>query len=203
MIPARKHTPKRLPAHVNEPRALARLFHHRWALPALAQVTRERGSKFITLSKRLGVAPDSLKRALMRLSELDLVVRNPGYGHPMRPEYILGALGHEVAGDAVRLWRWIQRAEVERLSLKKWTLPSLAAIGFGAHRFHEIRESLAEATPRALTLALKDLVALDVVTRRVDDGYPPTPRYTASPAARTPVRHLQAIGRPLARALFG
>lgn len=187
----------------HRPRALARLFHHRWALPALAQVAKEKGSKFITLSKRLEVGPDSLKRALMRLSELDLVVRNPGYGHPMRPEYVVGELGREVALPAQTLWRWIQRAELERPILKKWSIPILVAIGLGARRFTEIRDLVGEATPRAITLALKDLLAAGLITRRVDDGFPPTPHYAATARARTPLRHADALGRVLGSALFG
>ncbi len=30
---------------------------------------------------------------------LGLVIRNPGYGHPLRPEYILTPEGHAAAGD--------------------------------------------------------------------------------------------------------
>lgn len=184
------------------PRALARLLHHRWALPALAQVADERGSKFITLSKRLGVGAESLKRALMRLSELDLVVRNPGYGHPMRPEYVLGALGGEVSSSGSGLWRWIQRCECERSALKKWSLPTLLAVGSGAQRFNEIRDLVGEATARAITLALKDLLAEGLITRRVDEGFPPTPHYAPTARARTPLRHANVLGRALATALY-
>ena len=183
------------------PRALAELCHHRWALPVLAQVADEHGCKLITLNKRLGAAPQSLKRTLFQLASLDLVVPNPSYGHPLRPEYVLGELGHEVAAPAQALWHWICRCEMEQPMLKKWSLPTLAAVGLGARRFNEILQLLAVATPRATTLALKDLVAIDLATRRIDDGYPPTPYYTPARRTRTALTHIYALGEPLARTL--
>src|SRR5947207_13068422 len=66
-----------------------RLFHHRWAVPVLAELRRERGSRFVTLANRIGVTRDSLRRTLSALIDDGLVERNPGYGHPLRPEYVL------------------------------------------------------------------------------------------------------------------
>ena len=68
---------------------LPALLHHRWAVPILAVLHREKGAKFVTLGSRLGVSRDSLRRSLDRLTQQRLVRRNPGYGHPMRPEYVL------------------------------------------------------------------------------------------------------------------
>ncbi|MDJ0975130.1 MAG: winged helix-turn-helix transcriptional regulator [Planctomycetota bacterium] len=183
-------------------RALTRLFHHRWALPALAQVAAQRGAKFVTLSRQLGVGPASLKRALLRLSELDLVVRNPGYGHPMRPEYVLGELGQVVATPADALWRWLRRTKTERELLKKWHLSTLLVLGPAVRRFRDVQAALPESSPRALALALRGLTELGLIERRVDAGYPPTPTYAPTRRARTARRHLEAIGRPLAKALF-
>lgn len=185
------------------PWALAHLLHYRWALPILAQVANERGCKFVTLRKRLSVAPQTLTRTLGQLSALDLVVPNPNYGHPLRPEYVLGKLGNEVAKPSQAIWHWIQRSEVEGPMLKKWSLPTLAAVGLGAQRFHEIRTLLTEATPRATTLALKDLIAADLATRRIDNSYPPTPHYKPTRQTRTALHHIYALSAPLARKLAG
>ena len=76
----------------NEPapgERLAQLFHHRWAVPVLAELHRTSGSRFVTLHRRLGIGRESLRRTLASLAEQDLVARNPGYGHPLRPEYVL------------------------------------------------------------------------------------------------------------------
>ena len=69
--------------------SLVALCHHRWSLPVLAEIGRTRGTRFATLTGRLGVTGESLRRTLAYLQEEGLVERNPGYGHPLRPEYLL------------------------------------------------------------------------------------------------------------------
>jgi len=61
----------------------------------------------------------------------------------------------------------------EEIGLKKWSLPVLAA----PRRFSEIRAALPDATPRALTLALKDLQRAGLVRRTVTDDWPPAVVY--------------------------
>lgn len=184
-------------------RALARLTHHRWCLLVLAHIAAQRGCKFVTLSRQLGVTPESLKRALLRLAELELVMRNPGYGHPMRPEYILGPRGGAVSDAAEALVAWIRRHALDDDVLRKWHLPVLLVVADGERRFGDVRTALPEATPRALTLALKGLASAGLLTRRVEDGYPPTPHYRITrrgAAARSP---LEVLGTELSNALFG
>src|SRR4051812_3041544 len=79
---------------------LARLAHHRWTLPVLAEIARSRGSRVAALTGTLGVSRESLRRTLAALQTEELVVRNPGYGHPLRPEYLLTARGEAVAPAA-------------------------------------------------------------------------------------------------------
>jgi DNA-binding HxlR family transcriptional regulator len=66
----------------------------------LAEIERTRGSRFATLSGVLGVSGESLRRTLVALLDDGLVARNPGHGHPLRPEYVLTAAGAEVAPRA-------------------------------------------------------------------------------------------------------
>ena len=75
--------------HVKNLASLTVLVHHRWALPVLGELYRDDGAKFVTLVHRLNVSKDSLARTLEHLRTLDLAVKNPGYGHPLRPEYVL------------------------------------------------------------------------------------------------------------------
>ena len=70
---------------------LLTLCHHRWSLPVLAEIGRTGGSRFATLTGRLGVTGESLRRTLSYLQDEGLVARNPGYGHPLRAEYVLTA----------------------------------------------------------------------------------------------------------------
>ena len=157
------------------------LFHHRWAAPVLAELRRQKGSRFAALTGHLGVGRESLRRTLDALMALGLVDRNPGYGHPLRPEYVLTPEGADVAARCARLLAAV--GDKREVSLRKWSLPVLLALRT-ARRFSELREELPGVTPRALALALKDLQAAGLVERVVDErSYPPTVTYAATRAA--------------------
>jgi len=158
---------------------LIALFHHRWSAPVLAELLRQKGSRFAALSGVLGVGSDSLRRALDSLLALGLVARNPGYGHPLRPEYVLTDEGERVAERCAKL---LATSEDDVL-LRKWSLPVLAALQQPA-RFSELRASVPGVTPRALALALKDLQAAELVERRIEDAYPPRTVYSPTPQGR-------------------
>ncbi|MFK7930080.1 MAG: winged helix-turn-helix transcriptional regulator [Myxococcota bacterium] len=177
--------------------ALSELTHNRWALPVLAHVAQHGGCKFVTLSRRLGAAPASLRRALHRLGELGLVIRNPGYGHPMRPEYVLGPVGERTEGLASSLLQWIEADGLSDELLKKWQLPVLVGLGSEPCRFGEIRRGV-PATPRAVTLALKSHGALGLVSRHIIGDYPPVPLYAVTGRGRVGRAPALQLGRVLA-----
>jgi DNA-binding HxlR family transcriptional regulator len=168
--------------------SITRLFHYRWAAPILAELHRSKGSRFVTLSNRLGLSRESLRRTLTALIEADLVRKNPGYGHPLRPEYILTERGHAIAPSCARLIAALERLDANDVGLKKWSMPAVLALAEGECRYSELRQRLPEVTPRALTLALKDLGAAELVARRVTRDYPPATVYRlrrrAQPLAR-------------------
>jgi len=159
---------------------LISLCHHRWSLPVLAEVGRTGGSRFATLTARLGVTGESLRRTLAYLQDEGLVERNPGYGHPLRPEYVLTAAGRAVAPRVRRLHAAL--AGHEDVVLKKWSLPVLAELD-RPRRFSELRARL-PATPRALAIALKDLENAGLVRRTVTSDHPPQVRYAAARSAQ-------------------
>jgi DNA-binding HxlR family transcriptional regulator len=166
------------------------LFHHRWAVGVLAELDRTGGSRFVTLANRIGVGRESLRRTLAALIDGGLVMRNPGYGHPLRPEYILTPRGLRVAPVCGDLLAGLRELGVEGTALKKWSLPVVLALGGpGRRRFSVLQERLREITARALALALKDLTAAGLVDRAVTDGYPPASVYslTAAGARLLPV----------------
>ncbi len=200
MAPAARTTARSPSAQDADPVGASRLvalFHHRWSVPVVAEVARSKGCKFVTLVKRLGVSRDSLRRTLDELRRLDLVVRNPGYGHPMRPEYVLGPAGVRIAAPVRSLWRALRSADHVRIGLQKWSCPTLAAVGRGACRFSELRAVLPQISPRALALALKELEACGWLRRIVESGYPPSTRYRATPTGRRLQRHLTALAAAL------
>ncbi len=159
------------------PERIIELFHHRWAVPVIAALKESAGAKFVTLAARLGVSRDSLKRTLDALRRDGLVIRNPGYGHPMRPEYILTEAGGEVAPWCVRAVTLLDRIGSSGMTRRKWSLGVALALHSGRSRFSEMMEFLPGITPRALTSALRSLMAEGLVERVVSEGYPPVPRY--------------------------
>jgi len=169
---------------------LVELFHNRWSVPILAELHRQRGSRFVTLARGLGVSRESLRRTLAALMESGLVGRNPGYGHPLRPEYVLTRTGEALARACRPLVDRLRDDELEEVGLKKWSMPVVFALAAGPRRFSELRDRLEGISPRALTLALKDLEAAGLVDRRVTDDYPPATIY-----------RLTRTGRPLATLL--
>jgi DNA-binding HxlR family transcriptional regulator len=170
------------------------LSRHRWALPILVQLAASGGSRFVPLANHLGLSRDALRRTLDALIDARLVMRNPGYGHPTRPEYILTDKGQRVAPSCARILRELRNAGIEDVVLKKWSMPILLALGRES-RYAELRRTVG-ATPRALTLALKELMARGLVERRVQEGFPPSTTYVLTQESRTLrrcVRQLAAV----------
>lgn len=169
------------------PRAnpLPSLFHHRWAVPCLATLhVKGGGAKLVTLCKGLGASRASLQRTLATLIGIGLVRRNPGYGHPMRPEYILTVPGKQVAKVCVKLVRTLQRLDIEDVGARKWSLPVAHALATVGGRFNRLRAALEGITPRALSTALRDLQQAGLVERLLVDDAPPRTEYRLTAAGR-------------------
>lgn len=173
------------------------LFHRRWAVPALVELHRCRGAKFVTLHKRLGVGRATLRATLDDLVAAGWVRRNPGYGHPMRPEYVLTAEGAQLAPSSGRLLETVRRLDIEPIAFRKWSMPVTWALGREPHRFGELRRDLGEITPRALALSLKDMEGGGLVRRALVADYPPVANYSLDRRARPVYRALV----PLAEAV--
>lgn len=153
------------------------------------------GARFVVLARRLGVSQAALRQTLDDLGVLGLVARNPGYGHPARPEYVLTAAGARVAAPASALMGVLEEAGLVDVGVRKWTLPVLHAVGHAPARYGEVRRRAGAVTDRALAGALKDLEGIGWVQRRVADGYPPVARYEAaesSAAIRSLLEELEA-----------
>jgi len=131
----------------------------------------------VVLANRLNASRDTLSETLTALIANGLVMRNPGYGHPLRPEYILTPPGEAVGATCIELAAVVSGEGLLKLALKKWPMTVLAAVGRGATRFGEIKAMLAGLHARSLALALKDLESAGLLERRISAGYPPAPAY--------------------------
>jgi len=166
------------------------LSRSRWLIPVLAMLARDDGARFAALAAQLGVARSALSGALVHLQEQGWLIRNPGHGHPLRPEYILTEEGRPIAVWCLRLIEQRRKLGLEPDALTRWSLPLVARLGGGWARFSTLQDALRPVTPRALSLTLKQMVSVDLVDRRLEDGFPPHPLYG-----------LTGRGRDLAQAL--
>lgn len=167
------------------PEMIELLFHQRWTVPILGVLWERHGAKVVTLQNVLGTSRDSVKRTLEVLVGRSLVERNPGYGHPMRPEYLLTEYGQTLGPAALRLWAAVQQSGNSEIGLRKWSIPVVLSIASKRARFNDLHASLAGSTPRALALALRDLREVAWIEREVVDADPPRTEYRLTAAGRS------------------
>jgi DNA-binding HxlR family transcriptional regulator len=170
---------------------LTSLAHHRWNIMVIAELHRSSGAKFVSLVHRLTVNRGSLRASLTNLIALGFVRKNTGHGHPMRPEYLLTSQGIAIGDHCSDLVAVIQSRNEVELAFRKWTLPIVAAIGEQNLRFGQVRSSIPDATPRAITIALKSLLHEKWAARNLIDDFPPTAGYALRSKGR---RILTSLG---------
>ncbi len=151
---------------------LCELFRYRWSAPILAELGRSRGCKYVTLNHRLGVADGPLRQALDWQIGRGWVVRNPGYGHPSRPEYVLTEEGAILAPRCGATIALLDSIDAGRAGLNRWTVPLVYTLSAGASRFGEIRPALCGISPRALSQSLREVMDADLASRHVAADIP-------------------------------
>lgn len=165
-----------MPSSIPDP-LLVQLGSHRWLVPLLADLAAHRGARFVELVHRLGLPRDSLTRTLEAAATVGWVQRNPGHGHPLRPEYLLTPAGAAAAARAATIAEAQASIGLPPGTTTRWGLPLVAGIGAGHDRFNALSRLLSPATPRALSQGLTALGTSGLLRRSVLDGRPPTSRY--------------------------
>jgi DNA-binding HxlR family transcriptional regulator len=178
--------------------ALRVLLDHRWSIAVLAELDRTSGSRFVPLTHRVGAGKQSLRRSLDALIDAGLVMPNPGYGHPSRPEYVLTANGRRIAPACRAVLRALEEEGAEDIGLRRWTLPVLTALG-GGRRFSELKAMLPNVTGRALAATLKELAEAGLVERTVHDAFPPHTSYRSTARGRVIAASASRLAASLAR----
>jgi DNA-binding HxlR family transcriptional regulator len=168
-------------------------------VPIVATLHRESGCKFVTLHARLGASRDTVSETLASLIGNGVVMRNPGYGHPMRPEYVLTPAGADVGEACIGAVEVVTRSGTLDVALKKWPMIVLIALGRGGGRFNELKEALPGITPRALAGALRDLADAGLADRTVTEDYPPSTFYRLTPLGRDLLPAMEALARACER----
>lgn len=149
-----------------------------WALPILSSLHSGVVGRQAPLLAATGASRTAFAQSMDHLIELGLMERNPGYGHPLRPEFRLTALGKAAAAIAHRIDD-VSADEDWPLLRRSWTLPVLTSLHTPSH-FGDIKRNLPTITDRALSQSLKSMEARNWVCRSVDGAArPPRSIYSA------------------------
>lgn len=162
----------------------------RWLVPLLAEMGAEDSARLAVLLRRLGLSRSALSRSIGELEARGWLSRNPGHGHPLRPEYLLTERGRAVAIWCEGVVATRRLLGLEPDDLGRWTLPLVRRLDRRWKRFSALEAELRPITPRALSLALKQGLGVRLLERRLEDAFPPTALYG-----------LTGRGQRLARAL--
>lgn len=149
-----------------------------WALPILSHLHAGVAGRQARLLTATGASRTAFAQSMDHLIELHLLERNPGHGHPLRPEFRLTPLGKQAAELAHKV-QSLTMGEDQTLLRRSWTLPILTSLNRPRH-FTEIRGTLSTITDRALSQSLMMMEDRNWVRRSVNDlARPPRPIYSA------------------------
>ena len=156
----------------------------RWLAPLLAHLHQEGGSRFAAMLAALGSSRSALAASLDQVQAAMWVTRNSGHGHPLRPEYLLTEHGAPVAAFARKMMTQRELLGLEPGQLTRWSMPVISRLDPGPARFSALHKSLRPITPRALSLTLKRMLAIDLIERRLKAGFPPVAIYQLTARGR-------------------
>ncbi len=158
---------------------LVKLTERAWCLPIVALMYDGTPGRQAPLLAKSGAGRTAFAQSMAHLIDIGLVERNPGHGHPLRPEFRLTPLGQAIGPIAARIMSY-GKIDQSGLIRRTWTVPVLTVIR-QPQQFSQISRSLGRITDRALSQSLRQMEAHDWLTRSVDpQAYPPRPIYRAA-----------------------
>lgn len=159
---------------------LVKLTSRAWCLDILALLNQGVSGRQAPLLAKTNASRTSFAMSLQHLIALRLLERNPGHGHPLRPEFRLTSAGREAAEIAARIVRAVPDENEFSLLRRSWTVPILA-LSEQPIRFSGIKSGLAPITDRALSTKLVDLETRAWIRRDIDTSHRmPHPIYQAT-----------------------
>lgn len=149
-----------------------------WSLPILRLLHSGVPGRQAMLLAASGASRTAFVQSLTHLVDTGMVERNPGHGHPLRPEYRLTANGIRVAAVANRVLECVDPRD-QPIIRRAWTVPILVSLHTPC-RYNQIKMVLPKITDRALSQSLKSMESLEWVRRDVDGAVrPPRSLYRA------------------------
>lgn len=161
-------------------KTLVKLTSRAWSLDILALMHSGTPGRQASLVSASGAGRTALVQSLDHLVDIGLLERNPGHGHPLRPEYRLTCKGQATAIIADNIRGVVHEPDGRNLLRRAWTVPILVASQKPRH-FTDIKTELDSITDRALSQSLKQLQGQHWLLRTVDSAIIPTrPLYQAT-----------------------
>ncbi len=158
---------------------LVNLTSRAWSLNILAKLHTGIAGRQAPLIAATGAGRTAFTASLDHLVRLGLIERNPGHGHPLRPEFRLTPAGIRAARIANAIIEVAPDAASHKLLRRAWTVPILAVAGT-PYRFSALKLHLTKITDRALSSSLHQLEEHDWLHRDIEtSGRMPYPTYRA------------------------
>lgn len=143
-----------------------------WSLAILSAMHESVPGRQANLLTATGAGRSAFAQSMAHLVESGLIERNPGHGHPLRPEFRLTESGRRAAAIADAVVQAATDSPHKDLLRRTWTVPVLALLA-APRPFNEIGRSLGTVTNRALSQTLKSLEVCEWVVRTVDENARP------------------------------
>jgi len=159
---------------------LVKITSRAWSLNILELLHNGIAGRQATLLAATKAGRTAFTQSLNHLIGLGLLERNPGHGHPLRPEYRLTAEGIRAAAIANSIKKAVPQPSEQILLRRAWTVPVLA-VSHQPRYFSDFKNELVSITDRALSHSLNQLHTQNWLQRNIDvEARPPRPRYQAT-----------------------
>lgn len=158
---------------------LVKLTSRAWSLKILALLDQGVPGRQAPLLAATSASRTSFASSLEHVAKLGFLERNPGHGHPLRPEFRLTGRGIEAAKIASKIVNAVPDDDGFALLRRSWTVPVLALTD-RPQRFSVIKSDLVTITDRALSGTLHELEEREWLRRDIDtSSRTPFPTYLA------------------------
>lgn len=172
---------------------LVNLCSRTWSLTALGLMARGVSARVSPLAAAADCGRTSMGASVEHLVQIGLLERNPGHGHPLRPEFRLTHEGENMAEWAAQLMGLFKSESDKMLLRNKWSLPLIRSLP-EEKRYSDLRRELVPVTDRALSNCLGALTEYAWVKRRVADNIsPPAVSYRTMPLGQKVHKHLMCL----------